>query len=108
VPLRNATSRLICTAVEERLFLLFGQPQVLVCDNGPQFKSKEFGDLLKSYGVKQFCTANYHAQSNPTERSNKTLETMIRCYIKDRHKEWDKHLPKLACALRTQDRKSVV
>lgn len=81
---------------------MFGQPEVLITDNGVQFRSKQFRSLLQSYGVKQFFTAYYHAQANPTERTNKTLETMIRCYITDNQREWDKNLSKLACALRTQ------
>lgn len=102
IPLRNATSKLLCIAVEDHLLLLFGQPEVLICDNGPQFRSKEFRNLLVSYHIKQAFTANYHAQANPTERTNKTLETMIRCYIADNHREWDKNLSKLSCAIRTQ------
>lgn len=102
IPLRKATSIPICNAIEEHLFLMFGQPMSLICDNGPQFKSREFKNLLSSYKVRQIFTANYHAQANPTERVNKTLETMIRCYISDNHCEWDKHLPKLSCAIRTQ------
>lgn len=102
VPLRNATAKLVCTALEEHLLLLFGQPDVLICDNGSQLTSKEFSKLLKSYNIKQFCIANYHPQANPTERTNKTLETMIRCYVADNHREWDKNLAKLSCAIRTQ------
>lgn len=102
IPLRNATSKLVCNAIEDSLFLLFGQPETLMCDNGTQFKCREFRNLLASYGVKQIFTANYHAQANPTERVNKTLGTMIRCYISDNHREWDKNLSKLSCAIRTQ------
>lgn len=102
MPLRNATGRLICTAVEEHLFLIFGHPKLLISDNGTQFTCNEFKNLLSSYGVRHFYTANYHPQSNPTERANKTLETMIRCYTSDNHKLWDKNLSKIACAIRTQ------
>lgn len=102
IPLRNSTSKLVCPAIENHLFLMFGQPRILMCDNGSQLLSQHFRNLLVSYGVKQVFTPNYHPQANITERQNRILETMIRCYVKDNHKDWDKLLPKLACAMRTQ------
>ncbi|KAG5877257.1 hypothetical protein JTB14_002089 [Gonioctena quinquepunctata] len=107
IPLRNSTAKLVCTAVEDHLFLMFGPPKFLLSDNGSQFRSKEFNNLLANYAVKQIFTANYHAQANPTERVNKTLETMIRCYVSENHKEWDKMLSKVACAIRTQVHESM-
>ncbi|KAG5877740.1 hypothetical protein JTB14_005975 [Gonioctena quinquepunctata] len=107
IPLRNSTAKLVCTAVEDHLFLMFGPPKFLLSDNGSQFRSKEFKNLLANYAVKQIFTANYHAQANPTERVNKTLETMIRCYVSENHKEWDKMLSKVACAIRTQVHESM-
>ncbi|KAG5885433.1 hypothetical protein JTB14_016827 [Gonioctena quinquepunctata] len=107
IPLRNSTAKLVCTAVEDHLFLMFGPPKFLLSDNGSQFRSKEFKILLANYAVKQIFTANYHAQANPTERVNKTLETMISCYVSENHKEWDKMLSKVACAIRTQVHESM-
>ncbi|KAG5862597.1 hypothetical protein JTB14_017174 [Gonioctena quinquepunctata] len=101
IPLRNSTAKLVCTAVEDHLFLMFGPPKFLLSDNGSQFRSKEFKNLLANYAVKQIFTANYHAQVN------KTLETMIRCYVSENHKEWDKMLSKVACAIRTQVHESM-
>lgn len=102
IPLRNSTAKFVCKAVEENWLLIFGQPKRLICDNGVQFKGKEFRQLMASYGIKLSFTANYHPQANPTERANKTLGTMIRCYVQDNHREWDHQLPKLASAIRTQ------
>lgn len=35
------------------------------------------------------------------EAANKTIGTAIRIYIKDNHREWDRFLPKIACAINT-------
>ncbi|KAG5887326.1 hypothetical protein JTB14_009020 [Gonioctena quinquepunctata] len=102
-----STAKLVCTAVEDHLFLMFGPPKFLLSDNGSQFRSKEFENLLANYAVNQIFTANYHAQANPTERVNKTLETMNRCYVSENHKEWDKMSSKVACAIRTQVHESM-
>ncbi|KAK4871448.1 hypothetical protein RN001_016470 [Aquatica leii] len=36
--------------------------------------------------------ARYHPQVNPTERVNRVLVTAISSYIKDSHRDWDKHI----------------
>ncbi|KAG5860765.1 hypothetical protein JTB14_000466 [Gonioctena quinquepunctata] len=81
---------------------MFGPPKFLLSDNGSQFRSKEFKNLLANYAVEQIFT-----QANPTERVNKTLETMIRCHVSENHKEWDKMLSKVACAIRPQVQESM-
>lgn len=102
VPLRNATAKLVCAAIENSLLLFFGSPRFIITDNGVQFKSREFRNLMSSYGVKVRHTANFHCQSNPSERVNRNVNTMLRCYVSDNHKLWDRHLHKIAFALRTQ------
>ncbi|KAK4874283.1 hypothetical protein RN001_013643 [Aquatica leii] len=43
--------------------------------------------------------ARYHPQVNPTERVNRVLVTAISSYIKDSHREWDKHIFDIAQAI---------
>lgn len=85
IPLRNAASKLVCSAIKNNVFLLFCQLKVLTLDYGSQFMSKVFRSLILSYGIKQVFTPNYHPQANITEGQHKTLKTMIRCYIKSDH-----------------------
>lgn len=40
-PLRTATAKGVCKILEDQVFLLFGVPRSVVCDNGPQFRSRE-------------------------------------------------------------------
>lgn len=100
-PLRQATASSIIRILEEQVFLLFGVPEILKCDNGTQFKSKEFSKLLNEYHVKVFYNPLYHPEPNFSERSNRVIKTMIASYIEENHKKWDKYLPQLACAYRT-------
>lgn len=102
IPLRNSTASLVCKAIEDNWLLIYGQPRRIICDNGVQLRGNEFRGLMASYGIKISFTANYHPQANPTERGNKTLGTMIRCYVTENHRVWDRNLSKLACAIRTQ------
>lgn len=101
-PHKKATSTSVSRILEDNIFLLFGTLEFLICDNGKQFISKEFESLLKEYNVTPIYIASYHPQTNPTERVNRVLKTMIASYIEnDDHRKRDIYLSKFACAIRT-------
>jgi transposase InsO family protein len=100
-PLRTATASVVTKLVEEQVILTFGAPAAVVSDNGVQFKSKIFQSMLAQYSVKLSFTANYHAQANPVERVNRVLKTMLRSYVTDNHRTWDKYLPHIGYAMRS-------
>lgn len=100
-PLRNGKTSLITKILEEQIFLIYGTPKVIICDNGKQFTSNEFKDLANTYGVELWFTPYYHPQANPTERVNRVIGTAIASYINDNHKEWDHYIPHIGHALRT-------
>lgn len=100
-PLRNGKAGNICKIIEEDVFLLYGTPNVIICDNGKQFVSGQFKELSNNYGVDLWYTPYYHPQANPTERVNRVIGTAIASYVQDNHKEWDKYLAHVAHALRT-------
>lgn len=99
--LRRVTSSIVAKVMEENVFLIFGVPRVVICDNGVQFRGKEFRKLMGEYKCNIKYIAYYHARANPTERQNGTLKTMISIYVHENHRNWDVELPKIACALRT-------
>lgn len=100
-PLRRATAEAVTKRLEEEVFLVYGAPRLLICDNGPQYRSKQLQKLTSDYKVHIRYNANYHPQANPTERYNRTLKTMLAIYVKDNHRSWDGNLAKVACASRT-------
>lgn len=100
-PLRKATASHVVRCLEDGVFLTYGVPLTVLSDNGVQFRSKEYQKLLKSYNVKSKFTPFYHAQANPTERTNRTIKTMLTAYVNDNHRGWDKFLSRVVCALRT-------
>ncbi|CAF1347426.1 unnamed protein product [Rotaria magnacalcarata] len=52
-------------------------------------------------GINRKFTANYHPQTNMSERVNRTLKAQIDIYAQHRPGLWDKELQKLAFAIRT-------
>lgn len=100
-PVRSAKAKSLTRFVEDQLFLVQGVPEFLICDNGPQMRSREFQELCKSYHTRLCYTAHYNPRADPVERYNKIVKTMISSYIGDDHRDWDKNLTSIGCALRT-------
>lgn len=100
-PLRKATAQAIVKFLENEVFLMFGVPQIVMCDNGPQFVGGVFQKLMEKYKVqKVWYNASYHPQVNPVERTNRVIGTAIRSYVKDNHRLWDEEIYRIAHALR--------
>lgn len=51
--------------------------------------------------IEQKLTANYHPQTNMTERVNRTLKPLLAIYAQRQPHSWDKEIQKLAFAIRT-------
>lgn len=101
-PIRQATASKIVDIVESRWFSIFGIPETIIMDNGRQFVGKEFKNLANKYAVKNlWFNTPYHPQNNPTERVNKVIGNVLRCYVKDNHRLWDKDIHQVEVALNT-------
>lgn len=99
--MRQAKTSAVITFLENNVFLLFGVPAVLISDNGPQFKSKDFEKFLAKYNVQHWSLAAYHPAPNPTERANRVITTAIRASLENKsQKDWDKGIQHIACAIR--------
>lgn len=100
-PLRAVTSALVADRLENHVFMIFGVPEIIISDNGPEFKGAKYQKLCREYGIRLFLNARYHPQANPTERMNRTIIGMIRSYIQDNQKVWDVCIAQLGFAIRT-------
>lgn len=99
-PLRKFTSTAIQEFLQGHIFHVYGIPEVIVSDNGSQFRSNELNALFTSYGINHIYTALYSPQSNASERVNRSLIAGIRAYLKSDHRQWDNNLTAISCALR--------
>ncbi|CAF3416709.1 unnamed protein product [Rotaria socialis] len=100
-PLRTTTADVIANVIINEVFCRYGMPTFILSDNGPQFIADLFTETCKALGIRRKLTAAYHAQTNMTERVNRTLKQQIRIYALQNHKLWDKEIQKLAFAIRT-------
>ncbi|KMS64547.1 hypothetical protein BVRB_019170, partial [Beta vulgaris subsp. vulgaris] len=73
---------------------LYGVPDQIISDRGPQFISKFWNRLFELLGADVSLTSGYHCQTNgQTERLNQVLEQYLRCYTSYRQSDWSQLLP---------------
>lgn len=99
-PLKKFTSSRIQDFLQQHIFHVYGVPEVIISDNGSQFKSNEFNAFLTSFGINHTYTALYSPQSNASERVNRSILAGIRSFLKSDHRLWDENLSSISCALR--------
>lgn len=98
-PLKAATVAAAKDVMRDRVFLVFGVPEYLVADNGVQYVSRRFRALLESHGMSLQLTPRYHPSTNPTERSNRVIKTLVTAFLKDNQRDWDEKIPEFQFAI---------
>lgn len=58
-PLRKTTAPAIEKIIKEQVFLVYGAPQILACDNGVQFAGNIFKRLAEQYNVRRHLAEAY-------------------------------------------------
>uniref|UniRef100_W8AS19 RNA-directed DNA polymerase n=1 Tax=Ceratitis capitata TaxID=7213 RepID=W8AS19_CERCA len=106
-PMKRATSAEVVKFLEKEIFHIFGVPEYVHSDNGKQFVSEIFANFLEKYGTKHIRTAFYSPQGNAAERVNRSVLQILRSYIKDNQKHWDKYISEAAFALRSAVHSSI-
>ncbi|CAD6189835.1 unnamed protein product [Caenorhabditis auriculariae] len=99
VPLPKQDSAAINRAFTENLVLKHGPPSMIISDNGTQFVSNSFKNLLKKWKIQHQTTAPYHKTSNGQEAWS---------FVKEKLQETaEKHAKRFDNANRTAPRKIV-
>ena len=99
--LRQTTAPDIVNILVNEIVCRYGVPSYILSDNGPQFIAQLFSEMCTSLGIGRKLTANYHPQTNMTERVNRTLKAQIAIYAHQHPHLWDKEIQKFAFAIRT-------
>lgn len=98
---KNATAQNLTEFIKIDVILKFSCPEILVCDNGGQYKSHMFRNLMEDRGIKLWYTANYFAQGNCTECVNKTIGNALRSFVlrDNDQREWDRNIHQIENAI---------
>lgn len=81
------------------VFRPHGMPREIVSDRDPRFTAAFWSQLFSRLGVKfNMSSANHPQTDGQTERANRTVEEILRCYVSPHHDDWDEYLPTLEFA----------
>lgn len=94
IPLRHPyTAMTIAHKFMENIFKLHGIPQSIVSDRDAVFTSLFWKEIFRLSGTKLLMSSAYHPQTDgQTEAMNKWLECYLRCFTRDRPKDWTRWL----------------
>uniref|UniRef100_A0A8W8MZ15 Integrase catalytic domain-containing protein n=1 Tax=Magallana gigas TaxID=29159 RepID=A0A8W8MZ15_MAGGI len=107
IPLRNIKSRTIVNALT-KFFTNVGLPLSVQSDQGSNFTSKVFKQVMCELGIKHHTSSAYHPESQGAlERFHQTLKTMMRTYCLSNEKDWDQGIPYLLFAVRDAKQESL-
>jgi transposase InsO family protein len=107
IPLRNIKAKSIVKALI-KFFTLVGLPKSIQSDQGSNFMSGIFQQVMYELGIKQLTSSAYHPESQGAlERFHQTLKNMIRSYCLDTDKNWDEGIHLLLFAVRESVQESL-
>lgn len=94
-PLRDKSARSITEAFEESILPSFVRvPMKVLSDNGVEFRSNKFEEMLRKYGIEHLYSSPYKPASNgAVERVNRTFIEFLKNLV-GRDSDWDRCLPK--------------
>ena len=99
-PLRSISAKSVIKALTQ-FISIFGIPRVIQSDQGSNFTSKMFAQVLKELKVKHSRASAYHAQSQGAlERFHQTLKSLLRAYCTELGRDWEEGLPWLMLSAR--------
>ena len=107
IPLRNIKTKSIVKALI-KFFTFVGLPKSVQSDQGSNFMSGIFQQVMHELGIKQYRSSAYHPESQGAlERFHQTLKNMIRSYCFDSEKDWDEGIHLLLFAVRESVQESL-
>ena len=107
VPLRNIKTKNIVKAMVNFLTLV-GLPKSVQSDQGSNFMSGIFQQIIHELGITQYKSLPYHPESQGVlERSHQALNNIIRSFCFDTEKDWDESIHLLLFAVRESVQESL-
>ena len=101
-PLKDKTAMGVADLFYTKWIALYGCPLVLHSDRGGEFKAEIISRLCDVLRVTKTYTSPYRPESDGMlERSNRTLQAMLRAFVNEARDDWDDHLPAVTCAYRS-------
>ena len=102
VPLADTTAATVADAFAQGIVANYGIPASITTDNGSQFCSALWTQLMQTWGIKSHFTTTYHPESNGlVERFHRRLKESMIALGSDEPNDWFWRLPCSLLAIRT-------
>ena len=106
--LSRHTAKIVANELFEKWITRFGVPLKIHSDQAPEFNSALMKEFCKLIDTCKTRTAPYRPQSNGlVERTNQSLEGILRCLVEDERSTWDDHLGTALMAYRSTIQRSI-
>ena len=100
--MKDITASTVIDAFTHGLIATFGIPQSVTTDNGSQFQSAIWQQLMQTWGIQSHFTTPYHPQSNGlVERFHWRLKEALNALVTEESDKWYWKLPCVLLAIRT-------
>ena len=100
VPLRKITATSVVKALT-KFFATWGFAKVVQTDQGTNFLSRVFKQVMKILSIEHIVSSAYHPESQGAlERWHQTLKSMLRKYCLEVSRSWDEGIPFVLFAAR--------
>lgn len=77
-----------------------GFQNIIITDRDPRWTSEFWREVCDQFETKLRFSSAFHPETDgQTERTNRTLEEMLRHYVSPDHCDWDTHLPMIEFAM---------
>ncbi|KAL5005858.1 hypothetical protein ScPMuIL_017016, partial [Solemya velum] len=107
IPLRHIKAPNIVKALV-KFFTLVGLPKAVQSDQGSNFMSGIFQQVMYQLQIKQYKSSAYHPESQGAlERFHQTLKNMMRSYCFENKRDWDEGIHMLLFGVRESVQESL-
>uniref|UniRef100_A0A3B1J3T9 Gypsy retrotransposon integrase-like protein 1 n=1 Tax=Astyanax mexicanus TaxID=7994 RepID=A0A3B1J3T9_ASTMX len=108
IPLRKITAPVILRALV-KFFSTFGLPKIIQTDQGTNFMSKIFGQVMRTLNVQHVVSSPFRPESQGAlERFHQSLKSALRKFCFESGKQWDEGVPMMLFALRESVQESLM
>lgn len=91
---KTVTSEGLWELFAANVLKLHGYPEVVISDRDPRFVAQYWQSQMQSIGARlNMSTAGHPQTDGASERANRTVEQMLRCYVDGRQENWVRMLP---------------
>lgn len=89
----NVDAAHVATLIVDHVIRLHGVPEAIISDRDPRFTGKFWRALWEQLGTTLVISTAFHPQTDgQTERTNRTLEQILRARVNIKQNDWDQHL----------------